>query len=85
MRAQSNVKGCLTKYIYATNLCTHTIQQGTAQYFPKKISPRIMTRTNLYNCTKATSLNKQQVPFVNNKKSIGHQHEMLKQKHLYPI
>jgi len=43
-----------------------------------------MTLTNLYNCTKATSLNKQQVSYVNNKKSFGCQ-QMLSQQHLYPI
>jgi len=29
-----------------------------------------MTHTNSYNCTKATSVNKQQVPHINNKKRL---------------
>jgi len=36
-----------------------------------------MTHANLYNCTKATSLNKQRVSYVNNKTLISRQHECL--------
>jgi len=34
------------------------------------IFQRTMTHTNSYNCTKATSVNKQQVPHINNKKRL---------------